>query len=99
MSKQKISDIGDESYPGTLLCLKDFFLLKEGEEGWLIQRRITGTLSHAMILDRFSFLATIQGFFLDILKKTQAQKNSKLKQIFIKTQAKCKKNSKTANST
>ena len=38
-----------------------------------------------------------QGFFLDILKKTQARKNSKLKQFLMKTQAKFQKNSKTAN--
>ena len=40
----------------------------------------------------------VQGFFLDIVKKTQAQKNSKLKQNLEKTQAKSGKNSKTANS-
>ena len=39
------------------------------------------------------------GLFLDILKKTQARKNSKLKQILMKTQAKFQKNSKIANST
>ena len=33
-------------------------------------------------------LTASQGFFLDIVKKTQAQKNSKLKQILEKTQAK-----------
>ena len=38
------------------------------------------------------------GLFLDIVKKTQAQKNSKLKQNLEKTQAKSGKNSKTANS-
>ena len=43
--------------------------------------------------------AHIQGFFLDILKKTQARKNSKLKRILMKTQAKFLKNSKNANST
>ena len=43
--------------------------------------------------------ACLQGFFLDILKKTQAQKNSKLKLILMKTQAKFQKNSKTTNST
>ena len=32
-----------------------------------------------------------QGFFLDIMKKTQAQKNSKLKQNLEKTQAKSRK--------
>ena len=39
------------------------------------------------------------GLFLDILKKTQARKNSKLKRILMKTQAKFQKNSKNANST
>ena len=42
---------------------------------------------------------TIQAYFLDIRKKTQAHKNSKLKQNPEKTQAKSPKNSKTANST
>ena len=39
-----------------------------------------------------------QAFFLDISKKTQAQKNSKLKENPEKTQAKFPKNSKTGNS-
>ena len=38
------------------------------------------------------------GFFLDISKKTQARKNSKLKQNPEKTQEKIRKNSKTGNS-
>ena len=40
-----------------------------------------------------------QGLFLDILKKTQTQKNSKLKPNPEKTQGKSPKNSKSANST
>ena len=40
----------------------------------------------------------MQAFFLDISKKTQAQKNSKLKENPEKTQAKFRKNSKTGNS-
>ena len=39
------------------------------------------------------------GFFLDVLKKTQARKNSKLKQNTLKLKRKFRKNSKTANST
>ena len=46
----------------------------------------------------FSERKYFQGFFLDIVKKTQAQKNSKLKQNLEKTQAESGKNSKTANS-
>ena len=41
----------------------------------------------------------IQGLFLDILKKTQTQKNSKLKPNPEKTQGKSPDNSKSANST
>ena len=41
----------------------------------------------------------MQGLFLDILKKTQTQKNSKLKPNPEKTQGKSPKNSKSANST
>ena len=40
-----------------------------------------------------------QGLFLDILKKTQTQKNTKLKPNPEKTQGKSPKNSKSANST
>ena len=40
----------------------------------------------------------IQGVFLDVLKKTQARKNSKLKQNLLKLKQKFRKNSKTANS-
>ena len=58
---------------------------REREGSWQGEKNFTGAL--------------YQGFFLDILKKTQAWKNSKLKRILIKTQAKCQKNSKTANST
>ena len=39
-----------------------------------------------------------QAFFLDNSKKTQAEKNSKLKENLEKTQAKFRKNSKTGNS-
>ena len=45
------------------------------------------------------FDTVVQGLFLDILKKTQTQKNSKLKPNPEKTQGKSPKNSKSANST
>ena len=44
-------------------------------------------------------VALYQGLFLDILKKTQTQKNSKLKPNPEKTQGISPKNSKSANST
>ena len=59
----------------------------------LLEKLTTGKPRPVIIL-----LSNYSGFFLDISKKTQAQKNSKLKQNPEKTQAKSRKYSKTGNS-
>ena len=76
--------------------------ISKKEKGAFLKFPVNKEIKFAVISHNFSscrkMFNILQGFFLDIVKKTQAQKNSKLKQNLEKTQAKSGKNLKTANS-
>ena len=70
-------------------------ILESSEEDEMEEKRWSPKWSQEKVT-RFLYKVgslTVQGFFLDVLKKTQARKNSKLKRILMKTQAKFQKNS------